>query len=299
MSRTAWNATERLLRFYQVATIAVVVDYFSTPLARFFAASVALHILTFLVIASPRAIFTSVPQESIKVSLLPEPPLPEAPKSAEAPAPAAKPAPSARQSGPRHASKPPAMVAKKSLPAPAQKRSVENVKPYPENPPDEFPQPQLRRENPRPREPIPQETVIVERPLPTMKDLLPSVTYSLHDTGPEDSSISLNTTDPKYVTYVGKIKQSIETEWQYPEIALRYGLQGKLALEFTIASNGQLQALRLLRSSGSSLLDEEALRAIKAAAPFPPIPPWIRPNPLRISATMEYRDSRLDYRFTR
>jgi outer membrane biosynthesis protein TonB len=42
------------------------------------------------------------------------------------------------------------------------------------------------------------------------------------------------------------------------------------------------------------LLDNEALRAIKAAAPFPPIPTWIKSNPLRISATMEYRDSRLD-----
>jgi protein TonB len=111
--------------------------------------------------------------------------------------------------------------------------------------------------------------------------------------------VSLNTSDPTYVTYVTRIRQSIEVEWQYPEVAKRYGLQGKLALEFTILGNGQLQGLRLTRSSGSALLDEEGLRAIKAAAPFPPIPPWIKPNPLPISATMEYRDSRLDYRFTR
>ncbi len=142
--------------------------------------------------------------------------------------------------------------------------------------------------------------MITERPLPTLKELLPSATYALHeDDGPERGSVSLYTRDPKYVTYVGKIRQSIESEWQYPEIALRYGLQGKLALEFTILGDGHLEGLRLLRSSGSSLLDNEALRAIKAAAPFPPIPPWIRPNPLRITATMEYRDSRLDYRFAR
>lgn len=295
MSRAGWNATDRLPRLCRVATIVVVVDCLSTSLARFFAASVAVHILVFLLMASPRMIFTSAPQDPIKVSLLPQPPLPEEHKSAEAPAPEA--APAARQSGSRRASKPPAMVAKKS--SPAQRHSLGNAKPYPQNPPEEFPQAQVRREDPRPREPIPEETVIAERPLPTMRELLPSVTYSLHDTGPEDSSVSLNTTDPKYVTYVGKIKQSIEMEWQYPEVALRYGLQGKLALEFIIGGNGQLQGLRLIRSSGSSLLDEEALRAIKAAAPFPPIPPWIKPNPLRISATMEYRDSRLDYRFTR
>ncbi len=80
-------------------------------------------------------------------------------------------------------------------------------------------------------------------------------------------------------------------------MALRYGLQGKLALEFTISGSGQLERIRLIRSSGSQLLDDEAMRAVKAAAPFPPIPPWIKPNPLSISASMEYHDNRVNYRF--
>jgi TonB family protein len=142
--------------------------------------------------------------------------------------------------------------------------------------------------------------VVAERPLPTLKELLPSAASlsGLKD-GQANGPVSLNTSDPKYATYVTKIRQYIESEWQYPDAALRYGLQGKLTLEFTIQSNGQLESLKLVRSSGSSLLDEEALRAIKAAAPFPPIPPWIKPNPLPISASMEYRDSRLNYRTTR
>lgn len=273
---------------------------FNGHVARFFAASVALHIFAFLLVAWPRTLFFSAPQESIKVSLLPETPLPELPKPLESPAPRVKPPPAAKVPAPGRASKVPAIVEKKNSHAAAKRHSAERVKGNPQTPPAEFSAPETPRENPPPREPVRENTVIVERPLPKLKDLLPSMTYSLHENGrTEESSVSLNTTDPKYVTYVRKVKQSIETEWQYPEIALRYGLQGKLALEFTIADNGQLQGLRLIRSSGSSLLDDEALRAIKAAAPFPPIPPWIKPNPLRISATMEYRDSRLDYRFTR
>jgi protein TonB len=276
-----------------------VVD-FNSPLARFFAASVVLHVFAFMLIAWPKTMFTSVPQESIKVSLLPERSLPEPPKALETPAPRAKAPPAAKEPAPRRASKAPAIVAKENSPATAEKHSAESVKGNPQSPPREFSVPEINRENPPAREPLPEKNVIVERPLPTLKELLPPVTYSAHENGgPEQSSVSLNTTDPKYITYVGKIRQSIETEWQYPEIALRYGLQGKLALEFTILGNGQLEGLRLIRSSGSSLLDDEAMRAIKAAAPFPPIPPWIKPNPLRISATMEYRDSRLDYRFTR
>jgi protein TonB len=111
--------------------------------------------------------------------------------------------------------------------------------------------------------------------------------------------VSLNSRDPLYVTYFTKIKQLIESHWEYPELALRYGLQGKLSLEFTIGANGQLERLRLVRSSGSQLLDDEAVRAIQAAAPFPPIPSWIKPNPLSISAAMEYHDNRVNYQIGR
>ena len=82
-------------------------------------------------------------------------------------------------------------------------------------------------------------------------------------------------------------------------MALRYGLQGRLSLEFTIGGSGQLEQLRMTRSSGSQVLDEEAPRAIKAAAPFPPIPSWIKPILLSISASMEYHDNRLNDRVTR
>jgi TonB family protein len=298
MSRAVANANDSLPPFSQIGTIRLVVD-FNSPLARFFAASVVLHIFAFVLFAWPRIIFPSVPQESIKVSLLPEPPVAEPPPRMETPAPSPKPAPpAAQQPAPRRASKAPSIVAKKNSATAAAPRYAENVKRNPESPPQESRIPETSRENPPAREPVRENTVIVERALPTLKDLLPPVTYSAHENS-EESSVSLNTTDPKYMTYVGKIKQSIETVWQYPEIALRYGLQGRLSLEFTVSGNGELETLRLVRSSGSTLLDEEALRAIKAAAPFPPIPPWIKSNPLRISATMEYRDSRLDYRFTR
>jgi protein TonB len=151
---------------------------------------------------------------------------------------------------------------------------------------------------PPPRETIPEQSVIAERQLPTLKELLPAATWS-SSSERKDAPVSLNTRDPVFVTYFTKVKQLIESHWEYPELALRYGLQGRLSLEFTIGGNGQLDQLRLIRSSGSQLLDEEAMRAIKAAAPFPPIPSWIKPNPLPISASMEYHDNRLNYRFTR
>jgi hypothetical protein len=92
-----------------------------------------------------------------------------------------------------------------------------------------------------------------------LKELLPSATWS-SSSARADMPISLNTNDPVYVTYFTKVKQLIESQWEYPEIALRYGLQGRLALQFMIGGNGQLEQLRLIRSSGSQVLDEEAVR---------------------------------------
>jgi protein TonB len=148
------------------------------------------------------------------------------------------------------------------------------------------------------REPPVEKSVVAERRLPTVKELLPPLTYS--STGARGgASVSLNTNDPAYMNYFNRIKQAINQKWEYPELAKRYGLQGTLLLEFVVGANGQIEQLRLVRSSGSQLLDDEALRAIKAAAPFPPIPAWIKSTPLPISATMEYHDSRLNYPLTR
>jgi TonB family protein len=249
---------------------------------RFFALSLAMHVLALLLLYPMRSALAPR-QEIIPISLLP------APDKLERTAPSRVPrTPATRPS------KVPSIIAKRDSPIAPEKSSARTTtapaqesraEPSPTSPPP-------------PREPIPEQSIVAERQLPTLKDLLPSATWS-SSSSRSSEPISLNTRDPIYVTYFNKLKQLIESQWEYPELALRYGLQGTLALEFMIGSSGQLERLRLIRSSGSEVLDEEALRAIKAAAPFPPIPPWIKPNPLLISASMEYHDNRLNYRFAR
>ena len=251
--------------------------FLNTGLGRFLAISIAIHILTFFIIRMRPLSLTAQP-EPIAVSLLPQSERPSAPAAR---APKAPPAP--------RAPKAPAIIAKKDS-------AVSKEFPAPLR--DQANPVERRRVEPAAREPIQETTVVTERPLPTLRELLPSPTYSsanARSSGP----VSLNSKDPIYVSYFTKIKQTIEQQWEYPEMALRYGLQGRLSLEFTIGASGHLEQLRMIRSSGSQLLDEEALRAIKAAAPFPPIPSWIKPVPLSISASMEYHDSRLDYRIAR
>lgn len=252
-----------------------------TSLFRFFFISIALHTLMFFFIYSGGQVKIAR-QDSIPVSLLP---IPERDQAAPKRMPSAPPIRSGKAA---------AIVAKKDSPARPEKTSATREKIAKSEISREDLIPATPSPTPR-REPIEEQTVIAERQLPTVKELLPPLTWSSSNSR-ASSPVSLNTNDPVFVSYFNKIKQSIESQWEYPEIALRYGLQGKLSLQFTIAKNGQLEQLRLTRSSGSQLLDEEALRAIKAAAPFPPIPPWIKANPLPIVASMEYHDNRLNYR---
>jgi TonB family protein len=256
--------------------------------AHFFGASIALHATLLLMAYSLEPRRLSAPA-NIPVSIFER--VEKAPEAIPPPPPAALRERTATA---------PAKVAKNDI---SRARNKLPVKPHPLPPQSEVSERAEGAANPPAsapppaREVVPEQTIIAERPLPSVRELLPPANWSSRSTS--SGPVSLGTSDPLYVSYFTKVKQLIEAQWEYPELALRYGLQGKLALEFTIGSYGQLERARIVRSSGSQLLDDEALRAIKAAAPFPPIPSWIKPNPLSIVAAMEYHDNRVNYQFVR
>jgi protein TonB len=268
----------------------IPVAYLNTPLLRFFVASLTIHVILLLLWQQP--VNRTISPETIAVSLLP--PQPEESQTKPSPAPRAT---------PRRPSKAPVQVAKKNAPLlrekPVREKTARDKTASPLESPEEK-EPAHQEARPRLREPIPDRAIFAERPLPTLKELLPQVGWSADArTRGADGPVRLDTKDPQYVTYFNSIKRAIEVVWQYPELALRYGLQGRLLLEFSILGNGDLESAKIVRSSGSNLLDEEALRAVKAAAPFGAIPPWIGRNRIDIVASFEYLDNRLNYRYMR
>jgi protein TonB len=62
----------------------------------------------------------------------------------------------------------------------------------------------------------------------------------------------------------------------YPAQARRNNLQGSLKMKVTIRYDGSIEEISLLESSGSKVLDDAALRIVRLAAPFSPLPPEIR-----------------------
>ena len=98
----------------------------------------------------------------------------------------------------------------------------------------------------------------------------------------------LNAPEIQYISYFAGIKRKIELVWQYPYEAQVGGIQGDLTIDFVIARNGALESVSLVDASGHKLLDEEALRSIRKAAPYDPIPPQYRIPNLQIRAHFIY-----------
>jgi len=99
---------------------------------------------------------------------------------------------------------------------------------------------------------------------------------------------SLNAPEVQYISYFASIKRKIELVWQYPYEAAVAGIQGELTLDFVIARSGIVNSIELVRSSGSKVLDDEAIRSIRKAAPFDPIPAQYKIPTLQIRGRFVY-----------
>jgi protein TonB len=104
----------------------------------------------------------------------------------------------------------------------------------------------------------------------------------------KEDTVDLNTTEFRYISYFLKLKRQIEGVWNYPEASRMRGEQGELLLVFTIRRDGYLEDVKLLETSGFSRLDDEAIRAIRVAAPFSPFPRSWELERLNIRAIFRY-----------
>lgn len=98
----------------------------------------------------------------------------------------------------------------------------------------------------------------------------------------------LNAPEIQYISYFASIKRKIELVWQYPYEAAAAGIQGELILDFVIARSGAVNSIEMVRSSGSKILDDEAIRSIRKAAPFDPIPAQYKIPSLQIRGRFVY-----------
>jgi TonB family protein len=68
------------------------------------------------------------------------------------------------------------------------------------------------------------------------------------------------------------IKDLIYKHLIYPVTAKKMGWEGKVITTFVVSSEGYVKDVRISKSSGHEILDENAVKAIKNASPFPKPP---------------------------
>jgi len=107
--------------------------------------------------------------------------------------------------------------------------------------------------------------------------------------GVEGQPIPLDTPEPKFQDYFNKVRERIKANWVYPRQAGERNIEGELLIEFHIAKDGRLEYIELLDSSGTRILDDAALTAVKLAQPFPPVPDDIAKHTLAINGQFRYQ----------
>jgi TonB family C-terminal domain len=106
---------------------------------------------------------------------------------------------------------------------------------------------------------------------------------------PQDEPIPLDTRELKYQHYFNEIRERIRRSWIYPYEASNHAIEGEVQIDFTVAKTGDLQSVVQRRSSGVEVLDDSAMRAVRQATPFPPVPDGVSKGSLPIHGIFRYR----------
>jgi protein TonB len=89
--------------------------------------------------------------------------------------------------------------------------------------------------------------------------------------------------------YLSIVKTRISRAKKYPRSARKEGVVGTTIVRFVIKLNGKVEDIQLIKSSGDERLDEEAMKMLKKASPFPAIPKDVSLEPLDLTLPIEFK----------
>jgi protein TonB len=197
------------------------------------------------------------PPEAIMLDMAPEAPVPPPPSAA---APLTPPPPPPPASPPEPAPEP--LLTPPVLPSPPVSKP-EVVLP---------PRPPRRPARPRPvaRPPIRPIQELPPQPVAPATPTMPPTTPPTTPTAP----VSAQAAPPSNAVpgWRGELIGRLQRAKRYPDVARSRGDQGVAMATFTMDRSGHVLSVSIVRSSGSSALDEEALAMIRRADPLPRIP---------------------------
>jgi protein TonB len=108
---------------------------------------------------------------------------------------------------------------------------------------------------------------------------------------PRRKFVSASTQEYEFASYLRGWVARVERigNLNYPDEARRRNLQGQLVLTVAVRRDGTVESIDVVQPSGQRLLDEAAIRTVKLAEPFGPLPQTRdRVDVLHITRTWQY-----------
>ena len=91
------------------------------------------------------------------------------------------------------------------------------------------------------------------------------------------------------VSWQNSVMLQINRHKRYPSAARSQDMQGVVQVRVLIDRGGRLMSSEIAGSSGSALLDEEALDILKRASPLPPLPVGVQGETLNLNIPIRFR----------
>ncbi len=99
----------------------------------------------------------------------------------------------------------------------------------------------------------------------------------------------LPSSEEAMLRYQDLVKQKIEEATRiYPSWAKKRGIEGTIQLSFVVLRNGTAKDIKIIRSSNSRVLDEEAAATIARASPFLPLPQEMKTTSLEMDVSIVF-----------
>ncbi len=89
--------------------------------------------------------------------------------------------------------------------------------------------------------------------------------------------------------YGQSISREIRRHQKYPPLAQLRGWEGTAEVQLQIAADGKVTRITLAKSSGRSILDEEALNMVRRASPLPESPQNLRGRELTVTVPIAFK----------
>lgn len=157
----------------------------------------------------------------------------------------------------------------------------------PEPPPAPVAQPRIETEAPPVQAPAPPVAVATTRPAPVAAPVPPPAPPRPVEVKKEPI---VSAVEPGLLQIYGQsISKEIKRYQKYPPVALRRGWEGTAEVQLQIAADGKVTSVTLGKSSGRSVLDEEALNMVRKASPLPQAPQNLRGRQLTVTVPIVFK----------